>query len=339
VALALQQRWVAGSFLMAPGASRSNDTQAVARPSASRKIDETTTITTTTSKPLFPPNENVGSVNSADTSMTLQVILEGMESAMEKFKKANARLMKMTCKELDEERETMDKEYEALKEQSLYASYDSAKANALKSLAIEKEKATLSKSRNAVAYNTAAKNKAAKESQHDYAHQTTLHLNVLEQYALKCGVTRGVDKWCDVGDGALNDKFSKLLHTSSDVDAKFTEAGWLRNQAVGEYATTAEKHSAEISWGRAMNAVGEVWSERASLGWGLEVTTAACGLRPPTGPWAQPRKKCNLKPSDPMMQALLRDDPKEFVRVWKEMIGKKAGLSPDKVVVDIKGCF
>lgn len=297
---------------------------------------ETTTITTTTSKPLFAPNPNVGSVDSDDTDMTLNVILEGMESAMEKFKKANSRLMKMTCAELDEEREEMDKAYEALKDKALHASFSSAKANALRSLEIQKQKASLSKSRRGVADEQVEQHKLAMKAQADYEHQTVLHLNVLEQYALKCGVK---DKWCEVGDSSLNHKFAELKIKAADVDSKFTEAGWLRNQAVGEYSTTADKASAELRWGQAMQTVGEVWSDRASLGWGIEVTTAACGLRPPAGPWAQPRKKCNLKPSDPMMQALLRDDPQEFVRRWKEMIGKKAGLSPDKVVVDVKGCF
>jgi len=343
VAWALQQKWAVANFLGAPGASNltqgGNITEAAARP---RTTTETTTITTTTSKPLFPPkpgNDLVGSVDSDDTALTLKVILEGMESALEKFKKANAGLAKLTCKELDDRREEMETVWDDLKEKALVASFNAAKANAFKSKEIEKQKKTLSRTVSTNARevgSTMEENKAARKTQEGYKETAILHMNVLEQYALKCGVK---DKWCEIGDTAQNEKFKKLMRGVANVDARFTEAGWLRHQAVAEYATAGHKHSAEIRWGEAMRTVGEVWTDTKSLTFGLEVQTAACGLRPPSGPWATPSPKCNLKPSDPMMQALLRDDPQEFVRRWKEMIGKKAGLSPDKVVVDVSGCF
>merc|ERR1719159_789154 len=92
-------------------------------------------------------------------------------------------------------------------------------------------------------------NVIAKKAVADYEKLTILHLNVLEQYALKCGAN---DKWCNVGDNALNQQFDGLRHTGADLDAKFTEAGWLRNEAVGEYATTQTKSAAELRWGEAM---------------------------------------------------------------------------------------
>lgn len=341
VALATQQPWVSANFLGAPGASNftitANMTQAAnMTQSRPRRGDTTTTITTTTSKPLFPASEMVGSVDQDDTALTLTVIIEGMESAMEKFKKANSALAKMTCAQLDDHREEMDKAWDVLKEQSLTASFNSAKANAIKSLEIVGEKNSLSKSQSSVGEAQAAETKAARKAQADYESMTILHLNVLEQYALKCGVK---DKWCAIGDTGVNDKFGQMVIDKKQVDSKFTEAGWLRHQANAEFATTGDKKSADLRWAQAMSQVGKVWTDTSSIKFGLEVQTAACGVRPPPGVWATPPKKCNLHPSDPVMQALLRDDPKEFVRQWKEMIGAKAGLSPDKVTVDIAGCF
>jgi len=346
VALSLLQTVVVANFLGAPGASNStqagNMTSAVERPR--RNVEETTTITTTTSKPLFPPkpgNDLVGSVDQDDTALTIKVVNEGFESAMEKFKKANARLMKMTCKELDDERRKLDEAYEKVKEQALQASFQAAKQNAIRSREIEHQKSQVSKSVHDIGKDTFEQSEAAIKLQKDYSKATILHMNVLEQYALKCGVKSpsSEDKWCKLGDSVLNDKWGKLQHEVSSIDAIFTEAGWLRNEAVQDMATDATKKAAELRWGEAMRDVGKAWVDTASLGYGLEVQTAACGIIPPAGPWAKPPAKCNLKPSDPMMQALLKDDPAEFVRQWKEMIGKKAGLSPDKVVVDVSGCF
>jgi len=306
---------------------------------------ERTTITTTTSKPLFQPNAHLGSVDSDDTALTMKVIEEGMESAMEKFKKANAAFAKMTCAELDIKRLEMDKEYESLQNRAMLMRFEAARANARKSLDIKEARVkyegkqmmdreeTLKKSE--LVRDTRSQNTDAKKAVVDSETSMILHLNVLEQYTLKCGST---DKWCEIGDTNLNEKFDKLQKMTQEIDAKFTEAGWLRNEAVAPLATTQTKHAAELRWGEAMQSVGAVWAGRKSMSTGLEVVTAACGLRPPPGLWGQPRKKCNLKPTDPLMQALLRENPKEFERRWKEMIGKKAGVSPDKVVVNIADC-
>jgi len=300
-----------------------------------------TTITTTTST-LFPPDPLLGSVQQADTDLTMKVIKVGMESALEKFKKANARLAKMTCEELDNERKELEEAYEKLRDQAMLMVYEASRANALKSLDIQTEKETkFANSRKELmkksdlAKNTRDEKVSALEAVKMYDTATILHMNALEQYALKCGAN---DQWCEIGDTANNNKWAKLQKSTAEVDAIFTEAGWLRNDAVGEYATVRTKQSAELRWGEAMRHVGEVWTDRKSLTTGLEVVTAACGLRPPND-FDQPKQKCNLKPQDPMMQALLRDNPKEFVRRWKELIGKKAGVTPDKVVVNVAGCF
>merc|ERR1719161_348588 len=114
---------------------------------------------------------------------------------------------------------------------------------------------------------------AARKLQKDYSHATVLHLNVLEQYALKCGVKDPAteDKWCQIGDTGLNNKFDKLQHEVSTIDALFTEAGWLRTQAVQEFSTEADKKAAELRWGESMRHVGHVWADTASLAYGLEV--------------------------------------------------------------------
>jgi len=335
MALALQQCWAVANIL--GRANKTNATQTVAK-----QVPKTTpekpifNFPTYANMTLYAPDPMVGSVHGDDTRFTLQVVIEGFESSIEKFKKANARLQKMSCKELDDERQAMDDAWEKYKHGSLMATFEAARANAKKAKAMDHQKEQISASRGSIADATAKVNQAAKKGQADYINATMQHLNVLEQYALKCGVR---DKWCVIGDSGNNKKFEKLQISTQGVDAVFTEAGWLRNQANGEYSTEADKKSAEIRWGTAMMKVGEVWADRASLGWGIEVTTAACGLLPPSGPWAKGRDKCNLIPSDPMMQALLRDDPQEFIRHYKEIIGKKAGITPDKVVVDISGCF
>jgi hypothetical protein len=339
VVLAMQQL-VDANFLGAPGVS--NATQQAPNggnnTKASREGPLTSTITTTTSLlfPAKPGNDLVGSITPTDSAFTMKVVEEGWESVMDKFKKANDRFMKMTCTELDAERDDLDKAYDEIKEKALMASFESARLNAVKSKDIAHQKATIGHAVQTLSDEQVAQTKAARKLQDGYEHATTLHLNALEQYALKCGVK---DKWCEIGDTNLNMKFDKLRNEVSSVDAIFTEAGWLRNQAVSEMATAANKKAAELRWGAAMQQAGHVWAQTAGMGYGLEVQTAACGLRPPSGPWATPPAKCNLKPSDPMMQALLRDDPAEFVRQWKEVIGKKAGLSPDKVRVDVSGCF
>jgi len=307
--------------------------QAIANSSASQRPPKTTTP-----KPLFPSKDpNLGSVDSDDTKMTIQVIKVGYETAMEKFKKANARIAKMSCVELNDEREEMDKAWEELRDRAMLMRFEAARANALKALDIKSErtkhvtfKDTLRKSK--LVSDTRDENVIAKKAVEEYEKSTVSHLNVLEQYALKCGVK---DKWCEIGDSALNDKFHKMVRIESEVDTKFTEAGWLRNEAVTPMATTITKNAAELRWGEAMRTVGQVWTEKTSLATGLEVVTAACGLRPPAGLWAQPRKKCDQLATDPRMKALYRDNPQEFVRQWKELIGKKAGVTSDKVVVRV----
>eukprot|EP00746_Dinoflagellata_sp_MGD_P162655 gnl/MRDRNA2_/MRDRNA2_90301_c0_seq1.p1 gnl/MRDRNA2_/MRDRNA2_90301_c0~~gnl/MRDRNA2_/MRDRNA2_90301_c0_seq1.p1 ORF type:complete len:393 (-),score=107.24 gnl/MRDRNA2_/MRDRNA2_90301_c0_seq1:5-1183(-) len=329
---------------MTKEASKGNITSAQVSGGLHQEL-ERTTITTTTSKPLFPANANLGSVDSDDTALTMKVIDEGMESAMEKFKKANAALAKLTCAELDGKRLEMDKEYESLQTRAMMLRFEAARANARKSLDIKEARIkyegkqlmdreeTLKKSE--LVRDTRSQNTDAKKAVVDSETAMILHLNVLEQYTLKCGAT---EKWCEVGDTNLNEKFEKIQKMTQEIDAKFTEAGWLRNEAVAPLATTQTKQAAELRWGEAMQSVGAVWAGRKSMSTGLEVVTAACGLRPPPGVWGQPRKKCNLKPQDPLMQALLRENPKEFERRWKEIIGKKAGVTPDKVVVNIADC-
>jgi len=333
--------YVAPKGNMTLNMSSSGDSKVGVNSNGRRRDSPSTTITTTTSKPLFPASDLVGSVDSDDTALTMKVITLGMESAMEKFKKANAALAKMTCAELDNKREDLEKAYEELRDTSMHMTFEAARANAKKSLEIQEDrkkhvsrKDLMKKSE--VAKDTRDENVVAEKAVMDYESATLLHMNALEQYTLKCGTK---DKWCEVGDTNVNEKFEKLQVTTKEVDAKFTEAGWLRNEAVGDFATTQTKHAAELRWGEAMRTVGQVWSGTKSVTNSLEVVTAACGLRPPPGDWSKPRKKCNLKPTDPMMQALLRDDPKEFVRRWKELIGAKAGITPDKVEVNVAGCF
>lgn len=297
-------------------------------------------MTTTTPKPIFPTNPWVGSVATADRSLTMQVITEGFETAMEKFKKANSGLAKLTCQELDEKRADMDTAWADLRDRAMQLRFEAAKANAKKKLEIREErvkhegdsqnrfKDTLRKSE--LVKGTRDENVAARETVKDYEKYTVLHLNVLEQYALKCGVK---DKWCEIGDVALNDKFAKIQKTAERVDSIFTEAGWLRNEALKEYSTQQSIKAYKLRWGDAVRTVEETWAQRKSLTYGLEVTTAACGTRPPPGAWNIKQRKCDMKPQDPQMKALLRDDPQEFNRRWKELIGKKAGVTPDKVVV------
>merc|ERR1719387_1198539 len=56
-----------------------------------------------------------------------------MESAMDKFKKANAGMAKLTCAQLDAKRLEMDQEYEKLQLKAMNARFEAARANAHKS--------------------------------------------------------------------------------------------------------------------------------------------------------------------------------------------------------------
>merc|ERR1719161_1539240 len=109
------------------------------------------------------------------------------------------------------------------------ARFEAARANALKSLDIKEDrikyegkqmldrKETMKKSE--LVRDTRDQNSAAKKSVVDHETAMILHMNVLEIYTLKCGAT---DKWCELGDTNLNEKFEKLQKMGEEIDAKFT---------------------------------------------------------------------------------------------------------------------
>merc|ERR1719387_1535884 len=99
----------------------------------------------------------------------------------------------------------------------------------------------------------------------------------------------------------VQDKFSSLWAVRDHVDQIFTEAGWLRIQAIQAQSTEKQKETADTRYKEAWKAANEAWDGQKSLSYGLEVKTAACGKK--GGPWTIPPAKCDLKPQDPVMKA------------------------------------
>lgn len=296
--------------------------------------DQTTTIATTTTTPLYVPNPNLGSVDSTDAENTMKYVTGTFNMEVEKLKAANADLAAMTCKELFDLRAEIADELSKLKQLSEQETFDAARKNSKKQQQIATQKKRMSKVTRST--DTADDINAAAEKRAKYAKVMLRHLQVLEQYTLKCGT---LDKYCAEEDHRIQAKFSDLWAVRGRVDEVFTEAGWLRQQANDAYATEVQKASADSRWKEAWKEANSVWDSQRMLNFGLEVSTAACGMRPPAGPWTKKQEPCKLKPQDPVMQALLKDDPKEFVRRWRELIGRKAGIAPENVRVDVSGCF
>merc|ERR1719321_471479 len=112
--------------------------------------------------------------------------------------------------------------------------------------------------------------------------------------------------------------FKTLQTTKAEAESLMIEAGWLK--AEGEQFGAAEqtKATAEKRKDAAWRKAGDVWDLEQRMSSGIMIKAAACGLRPPKGPWGDSKNACNLKPEDPFMQALLKEDPLEFIRRWRE---------------------
>jgi len=161
-------------------------------------------------------------------------------------------------------------------------------------------------------------------------------LRATEKFGLKCGAS---DEGCFDYGTELLDNFKKLIPMKKEVEGLVNEAGWLSGEAEMRLATPEQKETAKLRKDAAFRKAHEMWEFEKEVTAGVMIKAAACGTRPPLGPWGTPQDGCDLKPEDPIMKALLTDDPAEFIRRWRAEIAKTAGIEEEYVHVDISQCL
>merc|ERR1719359_567469 len=156
-------------------------------------------------------------------------------------------------------------------------------------------------------------------------------LYIIEQFALKCGVK---DKYCTKAGKDLNEQYVALGSVKANVASMMMVAGWLKAESEGFLVPAEKVTAAKMKFDNAWRAAKELYEMEQKVSYLVMLKAAACGLRPPLGPWSVPVDGCDLRPEDPEMKKLLKEDPAEFLRRWKQTIGKAAGINPKYVRVD-----
>lgn len=275
--------------------------------------------------PLFTPSSSMGTLTLKDALHTEDVVhngrkVEGLSSTKD--------LSKMSCDKMQEYVKKLKTRYERLKVQAATQQFSATRSNARNANeedeTVDHEDVVIDKHWN-----------ADKMSQ-ELERISLESLRVIEMYGLRCGAT---DESCyDYGMDLIR-SFEKLDLSRKTVDGLLMEAGWLQAEAEAFLAPPETVKAAKTQYASAMKQAGDVADLEMKITSGVMVKAAACGYRPPLGAWSIPADGCNLKPEDPIMKALLIDDPDEFIRRWKEEIGKMAGIPFEYVKVDVSPCF
>lgn len=182
-------------------------------------------------------------------------------------------------------------------------------------------------------------NKALEESEHSNLLAKKLYvesLRVAEILGLKCGAT---DEYCHLTGTDLIKKFRDLAFQKEKSLGMMGEAGWIKAEASIFGATPEKKKAADLRSEEAWKKGHEVFDLDKHVSVGIMMKAAACAGKPPKGPWTDTADRCNLKALDPVMKALLKEDPVEFVKRWQTEIAKQIGVSPMYVKVDVSGCL
>lgn len=275
--------------------------------------------------PLYPPSDVLGQRTLEDALHTDRIVHEGLPTLS-----LNATHQKdltgMKCKGLTDYLKKLDKRYETLKVESATAQFSATKTNARH---VEHGRVTDK-------YMVMEKHWDADKLSEELSGISLEALRTLEQYGLHCGAS---DYHCDRFAHELIAKFEDLEVKKKNTESLLVEAGWLEAEAEGVLPPKNTEDAYKARYDEAWRKMEEVWDLEQKVASHVMIKNAACGYRPPLGPWALPTDGCNLDPEDPIMKALLVDDPDEFVRRWRVEIAKQAGIDEGFVEVDITPCL
>lgn len=277
---------------------------------------------TATPPPLYPPSFQMGSINVRQAIETYDIVRNGRPEGVEMTEDIST----WDCDKLSDYMEKLQKRYQKIKFQAGYAQYAASKENArlVENEQVKEEQLVIDKHFDA---------DKLSEELHLVVMET---LRVTEKYGLKCGAS---DAACFDYGTELLDSFAQLFPMRKEVEGLVNEAGWLAGEAEMRLASPEQKENAKMRKERAFAKAKELFEFEQHVTANVMIKAAACGTRPPMGPWGTPQDGCDLKPEDPIMKALLTDDPQEFIRRWRAEIAKTAGIEEEYVHVDISQCL
>jgi len=275
----------------------------------------------------YPPSDTAGVIQKIDLHHYLEtydVVRNGAKN--EKAIDVAGDISQWSCDKLTEYLEKLQRRYKRIKLDAGYAQYSASKENArlVVNEVVTDEQLVIDKHFDA---------DKLSEELHLVVMET---LRATEKFGLKCGAT---DEACFDYGTELISNFAKLKPMKKEVEGLVNEAGWLSGEAERRLASKEQKETAKLRKEAAFRKAKELWEFEKSVTANVMVKAAACGTRPPMGPWGTPSDGCNLKPTDPIMKALLTDDPAEFIRRWRAEISETAGIEEEYIHVDISQCL
>lgn len=282
-----------------------------------------------TPAPLYPPSFNMGSITWKQATATYGIVKHGRKEGVDMAEDIDT----WDCDKLHDYMGKLQKRYKKIKFEAGYQQYSASKTNArLASLQPVDDDWKTDDDKYLVIDKHFDADKLSEEL-HLVVMET---LRVTEKYGLKCGAS---DEGCFDYGTELLDNFAKLMPMKKEVEGLVNEAGWLNGEAEMRLATPEQKETAKLRKDAAFAKAKALFEFEKEVTAGVMIKAAACGTRPPLGPWGTPQDGCDLKPEDPIMKALLTDDPQEFIRRWRAEIAKTAGIEEEYVHVDISQCL
>jgi len=275
-----------------------------------------------TPPPLYPPSFQMGSINVKQAIQTYDIVKNGRNDKVDMADDIDS----WDCDKLSGYMDKLQTRYKKIKFEAGYGQYSASKENArlVVNGVVTDEQLAIDKHFDA---------DKMSEELHLVVMET---LRATEKFGLKCGAS---DEGCFDYGTELLDNFKKLIPMKKEVEGLVNEAGWLSGEAEMRLATPEQKETAKLRKDAAFRKAKELFEFEKEVTAGVMIKAAACGTRPPLGPWGTPQDGCDLKPEDPIMKALLVDDPAEFIRRWKAEIAKTAGIEEEYVHVDISQCL
>lgn len=284
---------------------------------------------------MWPSNGTLTSVSAKEAASTEKLVVRGLPVPV-KVEKEDERMKRevkdLDCDALDNKRIDLENEYKTLK---VKANEDVFEVTRLHSTAVRIGKEKPAEPNNPeklqAEKNAAALQPVATKDMNRYKEIEMELLFVIEQFSLKCGVK---DKYCTWAGEAVNKLYGDLEKKKKDVSTNMMEAGWVKAESQAFMAPEEQVRKAKAKFEAAWTEAKMMFEDEQRLEYLVMLKAAACGLRPPLSPWSTPSTGCDLVPEDPEMKKLMKEDPREFMKRWKELIGRKAGIKPEYVRVD-----
>lgn len=285
---------------------------------------------------MWASNGTVGSVTPREAKTTEKVVVRGLPAPVVLKEPPPDpeldQIKALDCETMDKKRADLEKEYDELKVRAQEDAFEKSRLHATAAkIAEETAGKNFSPKRDRAEKAAAELDPIATREFNRYARVEMELLFVIEQFGLKCGVK---DKYCTKAGEEVNQLFVTLQSKKADLANSMMEAGWLKGESQAFLVKADVVAKAQAHYDNAWAAAKDLFEEENRLSYLVMIKAAACGLRPPTSPWSSPASGCDLRPEDPELRRLMKEDPHEFVRQWKEMIGRKAGVKPEYIRVD-----